>query len=201
MTIPTRSSFSVQSAVLALLGVALLAGVLPAGLVLERWLARELEARARRDVDLAPAVLADRNAAIGDALMMHAKDVAAARDLGDALASGDTERAQRLVRDAARALNHGAVLTDGAGTAWEGPPTPAALVRATQQGEMPVAVVADSAALYLVSVAPVVYGGRWLGAAGVVNPVDTAAAEALAGLTRSDLVLVIGAAGAPVVAR
>jgi signal transduction histidine kinase len=196
---PTRS-LSVQSAVLALLGVALLAGVLPAGLVLERWLARELEARARRDVDLAPAILADRNAAIGDALMMHAKDVAATRELGDALAAGDTERAQRLVRDAAGALNHGAVLTDRAGTPWEGPATPAALVQATQQGEMPVAVVADSAALYLVSVAAVVYAGRWLGAAGVANPLDTAAAEALAGLTRSDLVLVMGAAGAPVIA-
>ena len=44
--------------------------------------------------------------------MMHAKDVAAARDLGDALASGDTERAQRLVGDAAGRLNHGAGRAD-----------------------------------------------------------------------------------------
>ena len=194
-----RFSVSVQSAVLALVAVALMAAVVPAGLAIDRWLARELEARAWRDLALAPQILADRNLAIGDALMMHAKEVAQAPELAAALMARDHERARRLVQDGARELNHGPVLVAADGRVWEGPRPPGPLLEATNRGEMPVAVVADTAALYLVSIAAVRHEGAWIGAAGVANPLDAAAAEALAGLTRSDLVLLF-APGSPWVA-
>jgi signal transduction histidine kinase len=193
-----RFSVSIQTAVLALVAVALLAAVVPAGLFLDRWLARELEARAWRDVALAPAILADRNVAIGDALMMHAKEVAHSPELVAALVGRDPERAMRVVQDAARALNHMPLLVGPDGAVWDGPAPPSELVQATREGKMPVAVVADSARLYLVSIAPVEHSGGWLGAAGVADALDAAAAEALAGLTRSDLVLLLSAGSPPV---
>jgi signal transduction histidine kinase len=184
-----RFSVSVQAAVLGLVAIALVAAVLPAGLVLDRWLARELEARAWRDLALAPAILADRNRSIGDALMMHAKEVAQAPGVAWWLEAGEGELALRAVQDMAHGLNHNPVLVDAAGKLWQGPRPPAALLEATTRGEMPVAVIADSASLHLVSIAPVKQGTTWMGAAGVADPLDGAAAEALAGLTRSDLVL------------
>jgi signal transduction histidine kinase len=194
-----RFSLSLQTAVLALVALALLAAVIPAGLVLDRWLERELEARAWRDVALAPTILKDRNQAIGDALMMHAKEVAQAPDLVAALVMQDRQRALRSVQDAAQALKHGPLLVADDGTSLVGPAPSPELVQATQRGEMPVAVVADSAGMYLVSIAPVHATDRWMGAAGVVTPLDTAAAEALAGLTRSDLVLLM-VRGSPAIA-
>jgi signal transduction histidine kinase len=71
------------------------------------------------------------------------------------------------------------------------------IIDATRRGEMPVAVVTDSLSLVLVSLAPVERAGRWIGAAGVASPLDEAAAGALAGLTRSDLVLLLGSEGSP----
>jgi signal transduction histidine kinase len=183
-------SISLQAALLALIGLALLAGVVPAGIRLDRWVAREVEVRAWRDVELAPAIFADRNRAVGDALMMHAKDVAHTPALVAALAQRDRAQAQRVADDAARVMQHSAVLVDGTGAAWHGPTPPAPLIEATRRGEMPVSVVADSSGLYVISIAPVQQNGHWIGAAGVASPLDEAAAGALAALTRSDLVIV-----------
>ncbi len=193
-----RVSVSLQLALLALIGSALLAGIVPAWLALDRWLARELEARVWREVAVAPAILADRTQAIGSAMMMHAKDLAHMPELIDALVLGDRGRALRVADDVARAQGQLAVVVAGDGAVWRGPPPTPALIEATRRGEMPVVVVVDSLSLFLVSLAPVEHAGKWIGAAGVASPLDQAAAGALAGLTRSDLVLLLGATGSPV---
>jgi signal transduction histidine kinase len=183
---------SLQVALLALVAAAFLAGIVPAGLTLERWAARELEARVRADLSLAPRLLADRNAAVGDAIMMHAKDVAHAPGLAAAVAAGDRAAAVRGADGVARSFNSHPVLVGPDGGSWVGPPPSAMMVEATRRGEMPVATVAERGTLYLVSIAPLQSGGAWSGAAGVAVPVDEAAAGALAGLSRSDLVVVVG---------
>ena len=184
-------SISLRAALPALLAVALLMGVIPAGFVLDRWLQQEIEARAWRDVALAPAILADRNRTTADAVMMHAKDVAHAPPLVAAMAAGDHARAAIAADDAARSLKHSAILIDRAGTQWRGPPIPHDVVQATTRGQMPVLTVSDSTGLYLVSVAPIEHERAWLGAAGVASLLDEAAAGALAALTRSDLVILL----------
>jgi signal transduction histidine kinase len=142
-------------------------------------------------VALAPAILADRSRAVGDAIMMHAKEVAASPLLANAIAEGDRESARRIAFEAARAFNHAALVIAADGTAWDGPAAPPELVEATRRGEMPAAVLADAGLLYHVSIAPVLRAGRWVGAAGVSEPIDEAWADALAGLSRSDLVFVL----------
>jgi signal transduction histidine kinase len=179
-----------QLALLVLVAAAFLAGMVPAGVMLERWVARELESRVRADLALAPRLLADRNAAVGDAVMMHAKDVAHAAGLGAAVAGGDREAAVRGAEDVARTFHSGGVVVGPDGRGWAGPAATPEMLEATRRGEMPVAVLADSSGMYLVSIAPVENGGAWTGAAGVAVPLDEAAAGALAGLTRSDLVVV-----------
>ena len=113
----TRVSISLQAALLDLIAAALLAGIVPAWFVLDRWMAREIEARAWRDVELAPALLADRNRAVGDALMMHAKDVAHAPALVAALTQRDRDRAVRAADQAARALQQNPILVNESGVA------------------------------------------------------------------------------------
>lgn len=185
-----RKGVPLQVALLALVAAAFLAGMVPAGMVLERWVARELEARVRADLALAPRLLADRNAAVGDAVMMHAKDVAHAAALAPAVAGGDRAAAVRAAEDVARTFHSGGVVAGPDGAAWSGPRATPQMMEATRRGEMPVEVLADSSGMYLVSIAPVQHAGAWAGAAGVAVPLDEAAAGALAGLTRSDLVVV-----------
>jgi signal transduction histidine kinase len=182
-----------QRALLLLIAIALLAGLVPAGIALHGRIERELVDRARAELAVAPRVLADRNAAIADAMMMHAKEVAAIPELAAALARGDRARAVRLASAAAVSLGDadGAVVTS-TGEVWHGPPRTTSLLDATRRGEMPVITIADSGRLYTVALAPVRQAGQWLGAAGVVRPLDARTAEGLAALTRSDVVLLGG---------
>lgn len=185
------SRLTLQRAILIAVGAALLAGVVPAGIVLDRRLAAALERRARDDLALAPQLFADRVAATSDALMMHAKDLAHAPGLADAVASGDRARAIRLVEDARATLGAGdAVLVGPRGDSWIGPPVDSALVARTRAGEMPVALSVNGSMINNISVAPVATADHWTGAAGLVNPMDARAAEALSGLTRSAVVVV-----------
>ncbi|MGH7502214.1 MAG: sensor histidine kinase [Longimicrobiales bacterium] len=186
-----RTQVSLQTALLGLVGVALLAGIVPAGFILEQSLARELEKRAWRDVAQAPMILADRTAAISSAMMMHAKEVAHSPVLIAALERGDSELALRAATEAAAAFEERPVLVVADGTVLAGPSPGAASLAATRRGEMPVMVVQDGASAYMVSIASIQRGAEWLGAAGVATPLDANAAEALAGLTRSDLVLLL----------
>lgn len=135
------SRLTLQRAILFAVGAALFAGSLPAGIVLDRRLASALEQRARNDLALAPQLFADRVAATSDALMMHAKDLAHAPGLAQAVAAGDRARAIRLVEDARATLGGGdAVLVGPQGDSWIGPPVDSALLRRTRAGEMPVAL-------------------------------------------------------------
>jgi signal transduction histidine kinase len=180
---------------LLLVAIAFLAGILPAGVVLERWLARGLERRAAQDLATAPSVVAARDAALHDAMMMHAKELAHETALAVALRARDRTRALAVVEPTARSYNYGGVLVGSEGDVWFGPAGSASLADATRTGAMPVRVVADDAGLHLVSLAPVFAGREWLGAVGVTIPLDAAAAGALTGLTHSDHVLLISDAG------
>lgn len=191
----TRRTLSLRLAVLALVGTALLAALVPVGLLAGRWLASELEVRAARDVALAPAILEDRNRAVSDGIMMHAKDLAGTPALVDALLRADTVTARRVAIDVARMFNQAPIVVDARGAVWEGPAPPPGLVGETRGGGMPAAVVEHAGLLHHISIAPVMRDGRWLGAAGVASPLDEAWAGVLAGLTRSDVVLVLGPAG------
>jgi signal transduction histidine kinase len=184
------SRLTLQRAILGAIGAALLAGVVPAGMALDRRLAAALERRARDDLALAPHLFADRVAATSDVLMMHAKDLAHTPGLADAVAAGDRARAIRLVEVARASLGGGdAVLVGPHGDSWIGPPVDSALVARTRAGEMPVALSVSGSVINNISVAPVANGDRWTGAAGMVNPMDARAAEALSGLTRSAVVV------------
>ncbi|HTI64750.1 MAG TPA: ATP-binding protein [Gemmatimonadaceae bacterium] len=190
-----KPRLTLQRAILGALAAALLAGIVPAGVALDRRLAGALERRARDDLALAPRLFADRIASSSDALMMHAKDLAHVPGLGEAIATGDRVRAIRLVEEARTSLRGGdAVLVGPNGESWIGPRVDSALIARTRAGEMPVALTTTGGTIDNVAVAPVSAGSRWTGAAGLVSPMDAGAAEALSGLTRS-AVVVLGAAG------
>jgi signal transduction histidine kinase len=186
---------SLRGALLLLVAVAFLTGILPAGVVLDQWVERELERRAQRDLATAPSLVAARDAALHDAMMMHAKELAHDAAVAAALRAGDRTQGLSLVEPVARSYRYGGVLLGPDGDVWLGPVGSAALADATRAGEMPVRVVADDSGLHLVSLAPVFAAREWLGAVGVTLPLDAAAAGALAGLTHSDVVLLIGADG------
>jgi two-component system nitrogen regulation sensor histidine kinase NtrY len=182
---------TLQRALLASIIVALLAGLLPAGVLLHRRLERELVTRARSELAVAPRVVADRSAATGDALMMHAKEIAAMPELAAALMRRDRPRAERLAADAARSLGDAdGVVIARSGDVWRGPPAALAQFEATQRGQMPVLIVADENRLVMVALAPVRLGDMWLGAAGVTRAIDAATADGLAAVTRSDIVII-----------
>ncbi|HET7373204.1 MAG TPA: ATP-binding protein [Gemmatimonadaceae bacterium] len=190
-----KPRLTLQRAIIGALAAALLAGIVPAGIVLDRRLAAALEQRARDDLALAPRLFADRVAATSDAMMMHAKDLAHAPGLAEAVASGDRALAIRLVEDARATLGGGdAVLVGPNGDSWLGPHVDAALIARTRAGEMPVELSASGTTISNFAVAPVSAGQRWTGAAGLVSPMDSRAAEALSGLTRSGVV-VLSASG------
>lgn len=181
---------SFQRTLLVLIGLAVLAGTVPAGLVLDRWLAGALEARARADLAASPRMLADRNAAIGVAMVMEAEAIASNPDLSRALMSGDRNAAREVLATSQATAGEGALLVGRDGSAWAGMSPTVTLVDSTRRGMNALAVVADGRSLHAVALAPVVVRGTWAGAAGVSRPFDRDMAETLAGLTRSDVVLV-----------
>jgi signal transduction histidine kinase len=182
-------SLTLQRAMLASVGLAILAGIVPAGIALDRRLANALEARARTDLALAPRVLADRAAANSDAMMMHAKDFAHADGLADALLQHDRVRALAVAEASRASVGEIAVIVDAAGESWAGPSIDSALVAQTRAGKMPVVVQRSGQQIRNVALAPVERDGRWVGAAGLIVPVDERTAGVLSGLTRSDVVI------------
>lgn len=121
--------------------------------------------------------------------MMRARELADAPGLGEAVASGDRRRALEVARGAVTAPDERVALVDGEGRAWTEPAPAPGAVEATRRGETPVGFVHGEGRLDRVALAPIRRGGRWRGAAGVVAPVGPSTAGALAGLTRSDVVL------------
>lgn len=185
-----RRALPLLRALLVLLVLVLGAALVPAGIILDRRLDADLRAWVRADLTRGLQVVADREAARADVMMMHAKDLAGAVGLGEALESGDSDRAAAMVRAAADALPEDPVLLAADGTVLLGPAPGPALVAATRRGEMPVAVQLDSGLLRRVALAPVMRRGEWMGAVGVTVPLDEAEAGLLAGLTRSIVLFV-----------
>jgi signal transduction histidine kinase len=182
-------TLTLQRALLATVSVAILAGMVPAALTLDHRLASALETRARLDLSLAPRVLADRNGSTADMLMMHAKDFAHVDGLAEALARNDHEQTLALVDKARLTLGNIAIVVGPDGRSWTGPPVDSALIALTRAGKMPVVVRQAGDAIEHVALAPVVRDGHWVGAAGLLAPVDAGAAGVLSGLTRSDVVI------------
>ena len=186
---------SLNRALLITVGGAILAGMIPAAIALDRRLASALEDRARVDLALAPRVLADRNAANSTTLMMYAKDLAHTVGLANAVERGDRSAAITTLGAASERLAASPVLVGPNGESWTGPPVDSALLAKTRAGLMPVVTHRTGRSISHVALAPIERDGRWLGAAGVTVPLDEREAGTLAGLTRAGVVLIADSIG------
>jgi two-component system, NtrC family, sensor kinase len=179
---------SLQRVLFGIVAIAMLAALIPGGIAFEHRMSAELEQRSREDMARMPRVLAARQASASDAMMMWAKELAAAPGLAAAVARGDRVAALRLLESARGSLGDRGVLITPEAT-WQGPFPGAAAVNATRSHKMPVTIVSDGARVHTVAIAPLELGSRWVGAAGVSVMLDSAEAGILAGLTRADVVV------------
>lgn len=186
---------SLNRALLGTVGAAILAGMIPAAIVLDRRLASTLEDRARVDLALAPRVLADRLAANSTTWMMYAKDLAHTAGLATAVERGDRSMAITTLGAASERLAASPVLVGPNGESWAGPAVDSALLARTRAGEMPVVTHRSGRSISQIAIAPIERDGRWIGAAGVTVPLDERMAGTLAGLTRSGVVLLADSIG------
>jgi signal transduction histidine kinase len=183
---------SLLPALLLLLAGVLLVAFVPAGVLLDRRLQAELERAAREELAVAPRLIGDRNAARSDALMMHAKDLASAPAVVAAFAASDEASAVRAAEEAKFDEREEVVVVPAPGEeSWAGPMPDRALIDATREGEMPVSFVPVQDGPAQVALAPVMSDGAWLGAAGVYELMDETGAAALAGLTRSQVIVAL----------
>jgi len=180
---------SLNRALLGAVGAAILAGMVPAAIVLDRRLASALEDRARVDLALAPRVLADRMAANATTLMMYAKDLAHTPGLANAVARGDRAAAVATLDTASAALAAAPVLIGPNGDSWTGPAVESALIARTRAGQMPVVTHRIGHSISNIALAPVERDGQWVGAAGVTVVFDERLAGTLSGLTRAGVIL------------
>ena len=180
---------SLNRALLGAVGTAILAGMVPAAIVLDRRLASALEDRARVDLALAPRVLADRMAANATTLMMYAKDLAHTAGLASAVARGDRSAAVATLDAASAALSAAPVLIGPDGASWTGPVVDSALIARTRAGQMPVVTHRSGRSIGNIALAPVERDGQWVGAAGVTVAFDERLAGTLSGLTRAGVIL------------
>jgi hypothetical protein len=181
---------SLNRTLLGAVGAAILAGMVPAAIVLDRRLASALEDRARVDLALAPRVLADRMSANATTLMMYAKDLARAPGLSDAVATGDRSAAVATLGAAIAARAANPVLVGPSGDSWAGPVVDSALLAETRAGRMPVVTHRMGRSISNIALAPIVRDGRWIGAAGVTVALDERTAGTLSGLTRAGVILI-----------
>jgi signal transduction histidine kinase len=193
-------SISLYRILLLLLTGVFVVALVPAGIALDRRLSSELEQKARDDLSMAPKIMADRNATVGGALMMHAKEMAQAEGLPSALAAADTARASRLAEEARVDELEEIILVGPEGDSWAGPEVGATLIEQTRLGQMPVAFVTAVGQPFAVSLAPVMEGDAWMGAAGVARALDEAFAATLAGLTRAEVVILAPDGSVPAMA-
>ena len=176
-------------------GSAILAGMVPAAIALDRRLASALEDRARLELALAPRVLADRNAANSTTLMMYAKDLAHTAGLAIAVERGDRSAAITTLGAASERLAASPVLVGPNGESWAGPAIDSQLLAKTRAGQMPVVTHRSGKSISHIALAPIERDGHWLGAAGVTVPLDAREAGTLAGLTRAGVVLIADSIG------
>lgn len=186
---------SLQRTLLVLIGTALVAGLVPAGIVLDRQIAASLVAGARDDLAMAAPLLADREQMKNGMEMMHAKEIAGTAGLAAALERGDRARAVGLVDDAAAGFGGQPLVVGPEATVWTEAAPPPGLVEATRAGAMPVEVVPDQGRLWRVALAPVARADGWLGAVGYRLRVDIGTAGTLAALTGSEVAILFGRDG------
>jgi len=179
-------------ALIGLIGVALLAGLVPGGIVLSRRLAAAIEDIVRADLTSAPRLLADRESMSADMLAMHARDLAGVPGLGEALAARDRGAAVRLVERAATAPGERPVLIDRAGQLWTGTEAALGLTDATRVRGDSVTVTARDTLVQRIALVPVVLDGVWVGAVGVSEDLGITTASILSGLTRAETVILAG---------
>lgn len=185
---------SLQRSLLLLFAVVLIAALVPAGLVVERRLEAAIEASIRADLAVAPRLVEERQRQIGDAMMMHAKEIASAPGLAEALARGDEAGAIRRAEEARAGYGEQVVLHFLDGRTLAGPVPPADMIEETRGGAMPVALVPVDTTMHRVALAPVPGADGPIAVAGVAAAIGPAEAGTLAGLTRAD-VLILGADG------
>jgi signal transduction histidine kinase len=180
--------------VVGAVAVAILVGMIPAGIALHSRLAGALEDRARRDLALAPGILANWFKAINDAFMMHAKEFAHEPSLARSLASADRAAIDRIANEQRPTVPAGIpVIVGPDGELWTGPLSDSISVAETRLGRMPVNILGDSTGVHTLALAPVEWNGRWVGAAGFAIPLTDDAARTLASLTRSEVIIMGGA--------
>lgn len=179
-----------QRAFLITLGGTLLAALLVGGITLERRLAAELEADARQDLALAPPLLADRQSNQAETLRMHAQVLAETEALQSALAARDRSGSVAFAERIAGEWGENPVVMEPGGQVWVGPQPGPDFVSAAAAGENPYTLQYTGGELYQVAVAAVLQGEEQIGFAGVTLALDDRAAEVLAGLTHSEVVLV-----------
>ncbi|NIP56529.1 MAG: hypothetical protein GWM92_00370, partial [Gemmatimonadetes bacterium] len=183
---------SLQRALLILVALVLVAGLVPAGILMDRRLESALETRARRDLAVAPRVLEDRLSMQADARMMHAKDAAGIDGLGSALSAGDSAGAAEMARSAVLGAGEELLLLDGRGRRILGPPVAAEILGRARDGSIPVVLTGEGGELRTVAVSRVMSGEETVGFVGVWTPVDQGEAGTLAALTRSDVLITDG---------
>ena len=181
---------SLRTVLLLVVALVMVLAIVPAAVLESRQLEETLEQRARDDLHRAGMVHANRWETTASARMMHARDVASAPELVQALDAGDADGAAGVATQVAESFSELPVLLDRSGQVLAGlGEPPMDLVEATRDGAMPVEVVASEGELHLVALAPVKMDGEWLGAAGSTTPFGELEAGTLAGLTRSGVVI------------
>lgn len=193
-------SISLHRILLLLLAGVFVVALVPAGVALDRRLSMELERKAQDDLAMAPKILGDRNATVGAALMMHAKEMSQAAGLSTALAARDSVGAATLAESARVDPLEEVILVGPEGESWSGPAVGSDLIEQTRLGQMPVAFVAAGGQPFAISLAPVLQADAWMGAAGVALALDDAFAATLAGLTRSEVLIVAPDGSVPALA-
>ena len=184
---------SLRPALFLVMALVVLAAFAVAGLVTGRQLESSLLTRTEEDLVSAGMLVGDRWASTAGMRMMHAKELAEAPGLAEALMAGDVGGASQGLTSAAQAWGELPVLVDGDGApvAAGSIPVPPDLVDATRAGDMPVTVVEVEGGLHLLALAPVKMDGEWIAAAGSSTPYDASEAGALAGLTRAGVSFVV----------
>lgn len=181
---------TLRGALVGAVAIAILAGMVPAGIALHAQLARALEDRAHEDLQGAPHVLANWLAATNDALMMRAKDFAHDPALAPAIASGNRAIIEKIANDQRPSVPAGIPVIIGPNAELlTGPLNDSTTVAETRRGRMPVTLLGDSAAVQTLALAPVQWDGRWIGAAGFAVPLTDDAAHTFAGLSHSDVII------------
>ena len=183
---------TLQRALLGAIAVALLVGLVPAAVALDKRVVAALIANARSDLEMAPGVLADRTTSHATMLSMHAEDFARLSSLADALVRQDTGEVRRLADSARPTLGGEPMVIARDGKTLVGPMARPDWLAATQNTGAVVATTAEAGSAYSVALAPVTAGSAFAGAAGVAQLIDASTADLLARLTASDVTVLVG---------